>query len=368
MPPFFKPRIPLAQLALLFVVSVAAQTKTLASEPNLPDTVERVLDGVVNIQTSEDNETLGTLQRNNGASPDGLFGYLNSGAQKSEKARPSHGTGFFFKNRNFVVTNYHVVKDAKFIQVATNRKKWLPANATLYAYDERTDIAILKIRNATDATTTLKFAPSAQARLGDPVFVIGNPRGFGHTVTTGILSAKGRTIGAGPYNDFLQTDAAMNPGNSGGPLFNQRGEVIGICTATAPGTHGISFAIPSEIAEPIVESIIKNGEYYRPQLGAFVSDVTEPGTVKAQHFGIFINKIVPNSPAHRAGLKAGDIILGINGKQVRDIPDLQATLNRARPGTTLSLGIFRTRKTTSVKVVLGHFQKNDSPYLGSDEF
>ncbi len=344
-------------------ILVTNTTLALGSPP-LPDVVEKVIDGVVNIRTQENGNATPSA---GGQPPDPILGFFSK-PQGTHSSSIAQGSGFFVHSRKWIVTNYHVVKDAKEIWVSTNRKKWASLPAKLVAFDARSDIAVLKVNISDNTTTVLTFGKSSELRLGDRVFAIGNPFGYGHTVTTGILSAKGRILGAGPFNDFLQTDTAMNPGNSGGPLFNSNGQVVGINTAIAPEGRGISFSIPAEIAAPIVQTIIKNGQFKRPRLGAFVSDIAEGEAENNRHFGIFVNKVLPNSPAQRAGLLAGDIVLGVEEKPAREIRDLQLALGRLAPHKTLSLTIFRGKKTIALKVTLGEFDERAAQSLGGDEY
>lgn len=351
----------------IFLIAVFMPQLQKAWATTLADAVERVIDGVVNIRTkeqiSEESQKTILAQPQSGD----IFQYLAKNPLAHENFE-GRGSGFFFKNRKWIVTNLHVVKDAQNIWVSTNRRKWASLPAQLVAYDERTDLAVLRVKDGDDSKTVLKFGSSENMRLGEQVFAIGNPYGYGHTVTSGILSAKGRSLGTGPYNDFLQTDAAMNPGNSGGPLLNTSGEVIGVNTAIDRSGKGISFAIPAEIAAPIVESIIKNGSFIRPRLGAYVSDVSDTSPTGKTSFGIQINKVVQNSPAHRAGILVGDIILGLNGTPAREIPDLQKFLGKLSPGKKLTLTIFRSPKTTNIDITLGRFDVDSSNGFGAEEF
>ena len=198
--------------------------------------------------------------------------------------------------------------------------------AQVVGRDPKTDIAIVKI-DAGENLPAASIGDSDQIKVGDWVLAIGNPFGLGDTVTSGIVSAKGRVIGAGPYDDFIQTDASINPGNSGGPLFNMKGEVIGINTAIIPEGQGIGFAIPVNTAKPLIPQLEANGEVTRGYLGVNIQSIT-PDLSKAlkmeQSKGALVAEVVPGGPADKAGIKAGDVIVSFDGKPVRDSHDLPA--------------------------------------------
>ena len=184
------------------------------------------------------------------------------------------------------------------------------------------------------------------------MFTIGNPFGFGHTVTSGILSARNRTIGQGPFDGYIQTDAAVNPGNSGGPLFNQRGEVIGINTAVLADARGISFAIPSETARRVTNAIIDGKAPRGAWLGIVSADLREEGGAREDAFGVVIQNLARNSPAVEAGLRVGDVILAVNDTPVRTGADLQKEIARAARGRASRLSVFRGGRAVELAVTL----------------
>lgn len=323
-----------------------------AGQQSLSDTIEGVLDGVVNIRTRDKNT------EDNSTPPRSLekyFGFILGSGNNVERNSHSSGSGFFYRSRKWVVTNFHVVKDSKDIVVATTRK-YAPIRARILGFDQRSDLAVLIIIDDIQPGPVLRFGSSTKLRLGESVFAIGNPFGYGHTVTSGILSAKDRIIGAGPFNDFLQTDAPINPGNSGGPLFNLKGEVIGINTAIAPEARGISFAIPSEAAKVVLDGIIASGNFRRPWIGALASNISESVGGDKSNFGIYINKVIAKSPAESAGLLPGDIILGANGIQVREIADFQTILNKVKPQETIMISVFRNKSTFKLQFKVSEFE------------
>jgi len=245
------------------------------------------------------------------------------------------GSGFVLNSNGFVVTNNHVVENASDIQVKLGDGRELPAKVV--GRDAKTDLALLKV----DATglPVIPLGDSTALQVGEPVMAIGNPFGLEQTVTTGIVSATGRVIGSGPYDNFIQTDASINPGNSGGPLINARGEVIGINTAIfsrGGGSVGIGFAVPSSLAKTVITQLADHGKVERGWLGVSIQPLTKD---LAKNFkrdntnGALVSSVIEGSPAEKAGLKAGDVIVEFNGKKVAkatDLPSLVADLTVGR--------------------------------------
>jgi serine protease Do len=332
---------PKAWIALLLSSTGAPSTAHAAPLLSLADSVEKVIGSVVNIQTS-DLEI--NLEAKNG--PQALRQidrflqlFLLPGQLMQPRHTKSLGSGFFYGKKSYVVTNHHVIKDAETIEIVTSSPQ-RRFSAQVLGFDEKADIAVLKVA-AREGIKPLAFDKSSVLRIGEGVFAIGNPFGFGHTVTSGILSARGRTIGVGPYDEFLQTDAAINPGNSGGPLFNHKGELIGINTAVASDAQGISFAIPSEIAKPLIDEIIQKGSVQRPWFGVIFSAITEEKEADQDTYGIYVKNLAKDSPAEKSGIKLGDVILGINGFQVKDAASLEKILRRIVPGQRVMVRVYR---------------------------
>lgn len=318
------------------------ETNLQAHEKQLADVVEHVMAGVVNIRATVPNsgsESQIASQLFSQKSVDHFFQMflLPGGINKLGQTRAS-GSGFYYKSREFIVTNYHVIQDATRIEVVTSPDEGR-SEAKLIGFDAKSDIALLRVRVQPN-TKNLRFGAASKIRIGETLFAIGNPFGYGHTVTRGILSAKGRTIGAGPLNDFLQTDVAINPGNSGGPLFNMRGEVIGINTATSNEGYGISFAIPSEIAFPVIQRLMGETRVAnKVWLGIVASNVDEQDSGAN---GVFVQNLVKDSPAAMGGLKVGDVILKVNDKPAKNVLALRTTLQNVRErSNTVSLNVFR---------------------------
>lgn len=275
------------------------------------------------------------------------------------------GTGFIVDAKGTVVTNYHVVAKADSITVTMSDGTKLPAK--MMGGDEKTDLAVLKVESD-KALPYVTFGDAAKVRVGQPVMAVGNPFGLGGTVTTGIVSARGRDIQSGPFDDYIQTDAAINRGNSGGPLFDMDGKVIGINTAIfspTGGNIGLGFAIPSSLAEPVVAQLRDNGRVERGLLGVQIQPVTkeiaESLSLKADK-GALVAMVQPDSPALAAGVKSGDVILSVDGKKVDGIKELTRTISAMKPGTAVKLGVWRDGKDMSLSAKVGD-QKEESAII-----
>jgi serine protease Do len=275
----------------------------------------------------------------------------------SARRSTSMGSGFIVDPGGIVVTNNHVVENAKEISVIMNNGRTL--RARLVGRDDKTDLAVLKIESG-EAFPAVPWGDSDRIEIGDWVLAVGNPFGLGGTVTAGIVSARGRDIQAGPYDDFLQLDAPINQGNSGGPSFNMDGEVIGVNTAIfspTGGSIGIGFAIPSNLARTIVDELVRNGRIERAWLGINVRDVTpEIATqlgLRAGTDGVLIAAVEENSPAARGGLRQGDVIVAVNGKRIDQVRDVPRTIASFRPGTRVTLTLLRRGREVDVPVTTG---------------
>ncbi|MBB2962914.1 Do family serine endopeptidase [Methylobacterium sp. R2-1] len=269
--------------------------------------------------------------------------------------RGAVGSGFIISADGYVVTNNHVVDKAKTVQVTLDDSRTL--DAKVIGKDPKTDIALLKITES-GSYPYVQFGKGAP-RVGDWVVAIGNPFGLGGTVTAGIVSARGRDIGAGPYDDFLQIDAPINKGNSGGPTFNVNGEVVGVNTAIASpsgGSVGLAFAIPAETVQAVVEQLRTDGKVVRGYLGVQVQPVTKDiaeglGLDKAK--GALVDHAESGTPAAKAGLKSGDVIESVNGAPVNDARDLSRRIAGLKPGTEVKLAYLRNGKSDVATVELG---------------
>jgi serine protease Do len=325
----------------------------LSTQPSPPDftaLAKELQPAVVNISTKQQ------AARPDEDNPMEFFERFFGHGQRRPR-RPGQGSGFIISQDGYIVTNYHVVEDAANIQVTlTTRQQF---NAKLIGGDAKTDLALLKVE-ARETLPTVPAGDSDKLEVGEWVMAIGNPFGLGHTVTTGIVSAKGRTIGAGPYDDFIQTDASINPGNSGGPLFNMKGEVVGINTAIVPQGQGIGFAIPSNMALSILQQLLGTGKVTRGWLGVAIQQLS-PELMQAfkleNNNGALIADVMADSPAKKAGLKRGDIIVGFNGEKIQESSELPRLVATMPPGTEATVDIIREGKSQTVPVVLGTLQE-----------
>ena len=287
--------------------------------------------------------------------------------QRRPRHRPSLGTGFIINTNGYIVTNNHVVEEADEITVTLASKEEF--DATLIGRDPKTDLALLRVDSPLPLPT-VPFGNSENLEVGEWVLAIGNPFGLGHTVTAGIVSAKGRIIGAGPYDDFIQTDASINPGNSGGPLFNMRGEVIGINTAIMRSGQGIGFAIPINMAKNVLSQLYDKGNVTRGWLGVAIQNIS-PEMLDAFQLddanGALVSAIVTDAPAHKAGLKQGDVIVGFHGTEVDDSSELPGLVAVVSPGTTVEVEVIRNGERLTIPVTLGELQEDDAARIASLE-
>jgi serine protease Do len=268
------------------------------------------------------------------------------------------GSGFIVDGKGHVVTNAHVVEGADQVKVKLADEREF--SAKVVGRDKRLDLAVLELEGAKDLPAAA-LGSSEQLRVGDYVVAIGNPFGLGHTVTMGIVSAKGRAIGAGPYDDFIQTDASINPGNSGGPLFNLKGEVVGINTAINPNGRGIGFAIPIDALKDVIGPLMSTGHVSRAWLGVAIQpvDATLGKALGAQGAkGALVAEVLPHGPAERAGLKAGDVIVGLDGAPVASSEDLPRMVARHQPGTHSKVDVLRNGKRETIDVALDELKED----------
>jgi serine protease Do len=278
------------------------------------------------------------------------------GGHPREFKQRALGSGVIVDPKGYVITNNHVVAEADEIIVRLKGGDEFPAK--IIGRDPKTDLALIKV----DTKHDLPFLPlgdSDKLRVGDWVLAVGNPFGLEHTVTAGIISAKGRIIGAGPYDNFLQTDASINPGNSGGPLINLQGEVVGINTAIAPQGQGIGFAIPVNTTKTIMAQLRDHGRVVRGWLGVTIQPVTKELAEKfglTEPIGALVADVVPGSPADKAGLKRGDVIVGYEGKTVKDMHDLPRLVAETKVGSQVSLEVVREGKKRPLQVTIGELK------------
>jgi serine protease Do len=323
--------------------------------PSFAAIAKRTMPVVVNISTSSHRSA-------RGGSSDPIEDFFNrffGEAPPRENNQRSLGSGILISKDGEILTNYHVVRNADTIKVRLADQT--EYEARLVGKDDRTDLALIKIRRSGGNLPFARLGTSSQLDVGDWVMAIGNPFGLEHTVTAGIVSAKGRVIGAGPYDNFIQTDASINPGNSGGPLINAEGEVVGVNSAIfsqSGGNVGIGFAIPIDLAKKIADQLRKNGRVVRGWLGVRAQDVTATlaasvGLTRNPAETALVTEVAEKSPAAEAGIKTGDIIVELNGKAVPKSHEFPGVIADTAPGQKITLKIFRDKKEQLVNIRIG---------------
>jgi serine protease Do len=274
----------------------------------------------------------------------------------------SLGSGFVVDPTGIIVTNSHVIEDAD--EITANFSDGTRLIAEVVGRDPKTDLAVLRV-TPSKPLRALRFGDSQTLRVGDWVMAIGNPFGLGGTVTVGILSARNRDINAGPYDDFLQTDAAINRGNSGGPLFNMDGDVVGINTAIISptgGSIGIGFAVPSEVAARVVDQLKEFGETRRGWLGVLIQEVTDElaeGLGMDRPRGALVSEVTPESPAAVAGIQVGDVVTEYDGRPVRERRDLPRMVAETAIGQKVQIKVLRKSVETTVEVTIARLNENE---------
>lgn len=343
---------------------------------SVADLAEGLLDAVVNISTSQnvkDDEGAGPAPRAPDGSPFQEFFNDFFNKQQGNKG-PNHnvsslGSGFVIDPAGYIVTNNHVIEGADDIEI--NFANGSKLKAKLIGTDTKTDLSVLKVEPKA-SLKSVKFGDSSTMRIGDWVMAIGNPFGFGGSVTVGIISGRGRNINAGPYDNFIQTDAAINKGNSGGPLFNMKGEVIGINTAIispSGGSIGIGFSVPSELASGVVDQLREYGETRRGWLGVRIQPVTDDiadslGLDTAK--GALVAGVIKGGPVDDGSIKAGDVILKFDGKTVSEMRDLPRVVAESTVGKEVDVVVLRDGKEQTVKVKLGRLEDSDQAAASDD--
>ena len=352
-------------LGKIFLILIFLKFSTALAKPvpeSFADLADELMPSVVNISTTQ------TVRTTNNQfpfqfPPGSPFGEMFKDFERpTERKASSLGSGFIIKGSGIVVTNNHVISGADDILVRVGEKEF---KAKVIGADPYMDIAVLQMQTK-EKFKPVRFGDSDKARVGDWAVAIGNPFGLGGTVTAGIISARNRDINLTRYDDFIQTDASINQGNSGGPLFNLKGEVIGINTAIiAPGQSGsigIGFAIPANAASNVIDQLIKFGETKRGWLGVRIQEVTkEIAEVEKlkKPAGALVASVGENSPAEKAGIKAGDIILNFDGKKIDTMRTLPKIVASTEVGKSVELKIWRNKKLISKRLILGRLESSE---------
>ena len=334
---------------------------------NFSDLAEKVRPSVVNIQVVKKVKNIGLNPHDFFGGPFGrnnpfgdFFGPFYEGNPPRGFQQQGVGSGFVMSEDGYIVTNNHVVENADKIKVKFASGKEFTAK--VIGRDTKTDLALIKIEGASDLHP-LKLGNSDNLKVGSWVVAVGSPFGLEQTVTVGIVSAKGRVIGSGPYDNFIQTDASINPGNSGGPLINMNGEVVGINTAIIPNGQGIGFAIPVNMAKEIAPQLQKNGHVTRGWLGVSVQEVT-PELAKSFNLkdtrGALVAEVFKGTPAEKAGIEQGDIILGFNGRDVSNSKELPRMLASTPVGEKAMIKLQRNGSIIERTVKVGEMEEENA--------
>jgi serine protease Do len=345
------------------VQASAVQTPITGGVPqSFADLAEALGPAVVNIKVTKIEKAevpdLGDL-------PEGPFGdmfkrFFGDGSQLPQKRKmQGQGSGVVIDTNGTILTNNHVVEGANEITVTMIDKK--EYKAKVVGRDPKTDLAVVKLEGK-GPFKAAALGDSDAARVGEWVIAIGNPFALSNTVTAGIVSAKGRVIGAGPYDDFIQTDAPINPGNSGGPLLNMKGEVIGINTAIMPMGQGIGFAIPINTAKNLLPDLVSKGKVTRGYLGINIQNLTDDLASSLQlksTKGALVGDVVAGSPAEKAGVKRGDVVVGFNGKEIKDSHELSALVAGTPVDKQVPLRILRDGKEMTLQIRTGNLESSE---------
>jgi serine protease Do len=354
-------KIKIIFLTIIFSFGFLNQSYSRTVPESFADLAEKLMPSVVNISTSTT-----VVTKSNPLPfqfpPGSPFGDMfKEFGDPQERQSAALGSGFIIDEKGIVITNNHVIQDADDIIVRVNGDQEFKAK--VLGADPLMDIAVLQLET-NEKFIPVAFGDSDKARIGDWVIAIGNPFGLGGTVTAGIISARNRSIGLSRYEDFIQTDASINSGNSGGPLFDMEGNVIGINTAILGrnGSIGIGFSIPSNSAQIVIDQLIEFGETKRGWLGVRIQDVTkEIAEVEKldKPRGALVASVAENSPSEKAGIKAGDIILEFNGERINQMKELPAIVARTQVGKNVEVKIWRDKQEIIKNVLLGRLETSE---------
>tara|TARA_Y100000816_G_scaffold288326_1_gene272691 strand:+ start:478 stop:1887 length:1410 start_codon:yes stop_codon:yes gene_type:complete len=355
-------KIKIISIAIILILGASINSNSSTVPSSFADLAEKLMPSVVNISTTQTVVTRSNPFPNFQFPPGSPFEdmFKEFGAPQ-ERQSSALGSGFIIDAEGIVVTNNHVIQDADDIIVRVDGDK--EYKAKVLGADPLSDIAVLKLETK-EKFLPVKFGDSDKARIGDWVIAIGNPFGLGGTVTSGIISARNRSIGLTRYEDYIQTDASINSGNSGGPLFDMNGDVIGINTAILGrnGSIGIGFSIPSNSAKIVIDQLIKFGETKRGWLGVRIQDVTKE-IAEVENLdkprGALVASVAQNSPSDKAGVKAGDIILEFDGEKIKEMKELPLIVARTEVGKKVKVKIWRNKKEIEKTIILGRLETSE---------
>ena len=348
-------------VSLIIYLNLQTHSFSQNTPGSFADLAEKLMPSVVNISTTTIIKTQSNpfpFQFPPGSPFEDMFKEFGTPQERKSSAL---GSGFIIDEKGIVVTNNHVIQDAEDIIIRVNGDKEFKAK--VIGADPLSDIAILQLETK-EKFIPVKFGNSDKARIGDWVIAIGNPFGLGGTVTSGIISARNRSIGLSRYEDYIQTDASINSGNSGGPLFDMNGDVIGINTAILgrSGSIGIGFSIPSNSAKLVIDQLIEFGETKRGWLGVRIQDVTkEIADVEKldEPRGALVASVADGSPSAKGGIKAGDIILEFDGQPIQEMKELPIIVARTKVGKKVKLKVWRNKKEISKTITLGRLETSE---------
>ena len=349
-------------LSLILVLNFSSVSNSQNIPNSFADLAEKLMPSVVNISTTQTVVTRSNPFPNFQFPPGSPFGDMfKEFGTPQERQSSALGSGFIIDEKGILVTNNHVIEGAEDIVVQVNGEKKFKAK--VIGADPLSDIAVLKIESK-EKFLPVRFGDSDKARIGDWVIAIGNPFGLGGTVTSGIISARNRSIGLSRYEDYIQTDASINSGNSGGPLFDMNGDVIGINTAILgrSGNVGIGFSIPSNSAKIVIDQLIEFGETKRGWLGVRIQQVTKE-IAEAEQLGkprgALVSSVSDGSPSDKGGVKAGDIILEFDGKKINEMKELPMIVAQTKVGKIVNVKIWRNKKLINKKITLGRLETSE---------
>ncbi len=348
-------------LLILFSINIQNTTNAANMPASFADLAEKLMPSVVNISTTTTITTRSNpfpFEFPPGSPFEDMFKDYGAPQKRQTSAL---GSGFIIDEKGIVITNNHVIQGAEDVFVRVNGEKNIKAK--VIGADPGMDLAVLQIESD-QKFTPVKFADSDTARIGDWVIAIGNPFGLGGTVTAGIISARNRSIGLSRYEDYIQTDASINQGNSGGPLFNMDGDVVGINTAILgqSGSIGIGFAIPSNSAQKVINQLIEFGETKRGWLGVRIQTVTKDiADVEKldEPRGALVASVAENSPSDKGGIKAGDIILEFDGKKINEMSELPRIVAETEVGKKVKLKVWRNKRELTKEIILGRLETSE---------